>query len=407
MFITRGNMKPETATKSIYIEHMGSCPARTLDARKFEKYFLSNGFNISTSPKKTDKILFITCAYKKNIEELASKRIRELNNYNSDLIIGGCLKAVNEEELKKSFKGESFATSDNERIDGLFPDFKVKFKDLPDANLLYPESISRKLKRVSSSGINIKLCPGLLKRTWIYIKEKTALFKTYYIRICDGCVDSHCSYCVIWRAVGELRSKPIEVCIEEFRRALSSGHKRIILVGDNVGAYGLDTGHTLPDLLKRIVEIDKDFKIQIDYLNPKWMVKYRKELITVFKSRKIEVVSCMVQSGSTRILKLMNRGYGAQELKEVLRELKRAHSGLRFYAHIIAGFPSETEGEFEDTLNIIKEIGFESVQIFPFCKNIATPAGYIKPEIPDEIIRERLKKAVRFFRKHRIACLVD
>ncbi len=394
-------------TQSIYIEHMGSCFARTLDARKFERYFSSNGFKISKNAKKANRILFITCAYKKNIEDLAVKRIEMFSKYKGRLIIGGCLKEINEERLNRIFKGESFGTQDNEYIDKLFSNFKVKFKDLPDANIIYPDKISQKFKRVFSSRFNIQLSMGILKRIGMYIREKTTLAKTYHIRICQGCVDSHCSYCAIWRAVGPLRSKSIKTCLEEFHNALIRGYKRIILVGDNIGAYGLDINQTLPDLLNEFVIVNKDFELQLDYFNPMWILKYNRQLISIFKSGKIKAVNCPIQSGNNRILNLMNRSHDIHQLKETLSELKRVHPPLKFYTHIIVGFPSEREEEFEDTLNIVKEIGFGSVQIFPFSNISNTPAEGILPKISEQVIKERLEKAARFFHKYGIIYLVD
>ncbi len=386
---------------------MGSCAGRTLDARRFERYFLLNGFKIAKSPTNSDYILFLACAYKKNIEDMAIKRIREFSNYKSRLIVGGCLKEINRRILNENFNGESFVTSNNEYVDELFSDFKIKFKNLPDANILYPERIFQKLKRVCSFSHNARLSLSFLKRVLIYLKEKTPLFKPYYIRICKGCIDIHCAYCTIWRAVGKLHSKSIESCFEEFNNALKRGYRRVILVGDNVGAYGMDMNETLPNLLKKFTAKDGNYELQLDYLHPMWVIKYIDDLIAISKSGRIRVINCPIQSGNNRILKLMNRNHDIYRLKEALSELKKIYPRLKLYTHIIVGFPSETEEEFKDTLHVIKEMRFESVQIFPFSKNEDMSEKYIKQEISEQIVKERLKKAVSFFREHGISCLID
>jgi tRNA-2-methylthio-N6-dimethylallyladenosine synthase len=386
---------------------MGSCAGRTLDARKFERYFLLNGFKVAKFPGNSDYILFLACAYKKNIEDTAIKRIRELNRYKKRLIVGGCLKEINTKSLMENFNGESFVTLNNEYVDELFSDFKIKFKDVADANILYPERIFQKIKRVCSFSHNARLSLGFLKRVFIYIKEKSPFSKTYYIRICTGCIDTHCTYCAIWHSVGKLHSKPPETCLEEFDNALKNGYRRVILVGDNVGAYGLDINKALPDLLKKFIAKDGNYEIQLDYLHPMWAIKYKDDLIPIFKSGRIGVVNCPVQSGNNRILKLMNRNHDIYQLKEALSELKKAYPRLKFYTHIIVGFPSETEEEFENTLNMVREIGFESTQIFPFSKNRSISDEYIKQETSEQVIKERLKRAASFFQKCGISYLID
>jgi MiaB/RimO family radical SAM methylthiotransferase len=392
--------------KSVYIEHMGSCPGRALDASKFAKYFSLNGLRINKSPKKSDYILFISCAYKKNIEDIAIFRLKELSRFKAKIIVGGCLEGANPQRLKENFNVASFTAASNEHIDRIFPDFKVKFKELPDVNYLYPEKLLGKIKRISSSKLNLKLCLSFFKRVIIYIKEKTPFSKAYYIRVCDGCIDSHCSYCRIWRSVGKLKSKSLGEIEEEFKNALKKGCKKIMLIGENVGAYGLDIDCTLPYLLNRLTAENGNYEIQLECLNPVWLVKYIKELTPIIRTGKIRIIDCTIQSGNSRILKLMNRGYDALQLKNALQELKSVFPALRLHTHIMAGFPTETKQEFQDTLNIIKELDFKLVQLFPYCRIEETAAADLE-QLPEKEAEDRIKLAVMFFRKSGIAYLVD
>lgn len=386
---------------------MASCNARSLDAGKFTRYFLSNGFVINKNPRNADYILFISCAYKKNIEDLSISRIRKLSRYKGKLIVGGCLKGINEQRLKEYFKGESFVTSNNEYIDKIFPDFKLKFNNVIDAHIPYPELLLQKYKRVLRSKFNITLSPTFLKRIMIFLREKSFFFKPYYIRICWGCIESHCTYCRIWYATGKLRSKPTEACVEELRNGVRKKFKTIILTGDNIGAYGLDMQKTFPDLLYKLVEVTGKYELRLDYLNPMWIVKYINDLKVLFKTGRIRTVNCPIQSGSNRILALMNRGHNISQLREALNELKIVCPALKLYTHIIIGFPSETEEDFENTITFVKQNGFESVQIFPFCKNADMSKECLRNEIAPHAIQERIGKAIAYFRKNGIACLVD
>jgi len=376
------------------------CSRRALDAKRFESYFLANGFVITNSPKKADFILFMTCAYTKIKEDWALKIIQELSRYKAQLIIGGCLKGINEERLYRNFKGFAFIPPNNETIDELFPDFKIKFKDIPDSNIPYP---IKKLRSLRSYFFILKTDFSFLKRLKIYMESN--FFRRYcYLRIGWGCIDPHCTYCKIWRAVGKLRSKPIDICLAEFKRALENGYRNIVLDADNLGAYGLDINLTFLDLLSRLLEEKGDYKIEIRDFHPFWLIKYLDGLISFLRLGKIRLFQCAIQSGNNRILKLMKRRHNKVQIKEALQKIKDAYPKIKLHTHIMVGFPSETEAEFEETLDLIREIDFDVVSIFGYSKNpyILDPE-IVNHEIPREIIEKRINKAAKFCRKHRIA----
>ena len=123
--------------KKIFIENLG-CERRSLDAKRLCKYFSLNGYKITNNPKKADKIIFITCAFVDSIADICldeTKRLKEV--YDSDLIVGGCLPAIEKEKLSIFFNGDSFETKNIDKIDSLFPENKVKFKDINGANILF------------------------------------------------------------------------------------------------------------------------------------------------------------------------------------------------------------------------------------------------------------------------------
>ncbi|HTZ10790.1 MAG TPA: radical SAM protein [Candidatus Margulisiibacteriota bacterium] len=388
--------------QSIYIEHMG-CSRRGLDASKFDKYFTANGFLVARSPKKADYILFVTCAFRKIEEDYAIKRIRELSRYNSRLIVGGCLKGVNEARLHESFKGLSFTTFNIERVDELFPDFRVKFKEISDSDFAYPKS---KFRAFVQYFYAIRLDFSYFKRLKI-CWERRASGRYRYLRVAWGCTGEHCAYCLIWRAVGELKSKTAEECLREFKGILGKGYKDIILAADNLGIYGLDINLTLPDLLVKLLEIDGDYNIHLDEFHPFWLIQYLDRLVPLLLRDTIKSIICPVQSANDRILKLMNRRHSKAQLAEALLKIKKINPGLKLSTTIIAGFPSESEEEFEETLNFIGEINFELVYIFGYSRNpfLKTPE-IISREIPEDIIRMRTHKAIKFCKKHRIACAI-
>lgn len=385
----------------IYIEDMG-CDSRALDAGRFTKYFLANGFKSINNPKYADYILFITCAFISSKESYAIKRIKQLQEYRGELIVGGCLKGINKEELDKNFQGFSFYTARCEEIDNKFPDFKIKFSDIPDINLVSSKGIGLFIKEYIST---IRFDLSYVKR-FLSSYKRRVLNKPYFIRISWGCINKHCSFCVIRRAVGNLKSKPLGQCVAEFKRALEKGYNNIVLVGDNVGAWGIDLELAFPDLIEELLKIKGAYNVQIDDFHSRWIVQYADRLVPIFRSGRIKYLKTPLQSASDRILTAMNRGHTISQLRESLCKIKEAFPKLNLCTHIIVGFPSETESEFEETLNFVKEIGFNMVYIFSYSKNphLKLPADIENLENSEKILKEREHKSVRFFVRNKIAC---
>jgi tRNA-2-methylthio-N6-dimethylallyladenosine synthase len=386
----------------VYIEHNG-CTRRAVDASKFANYFTANRVAVTKSPKKADFILFITCAFRRFEEDYAIRRIRELGRYGARLIVGGCLKGVNEDRLYKNFRGFAFTASNNEHIDALFPDFKIKFNQIPDSDFAYPRS---KFRTILQYFCAVRFDFSYFKRLKICLERRVS-GRYRYLRIGWGCSDQHCTYCLIWRAVGKLKSKPIEACLAEFRGILENGYKNIIVIADNLGIYGLDIKLTLPDLLTEFLKVEGDYNIELEEFHPFWLIKYLDRLAPLLLRDKIRSILCPVQSGNDRILSLMNRGHNKFQLKEALLKIKNINHKLKLYTTIIVGFPSETEAEFKETLDFIRAMDFDLVYIFGYSKNphITDPV-LREQEIPEDIINFRVNKAIKFCKKNKIACAI-
>lgn len=381
----------------IYIESMG-CERRALDAALFRDYFTENGFRVVGRPRKGDWILFITCAFRKINEDIAVDRIDELKRFGARLIVGGCLKNINPERLARHFSGPSFATMDNKSVGEIFPDFSVKLEDLPDANRGRHRSTSI-LKRYL---FTLRLDFSFLKRVGVFLRR--VISRYYYIRISSGCIDRHCTYCVIWRAVGKLASKPLETCVREMENGVRRGYRNIVLIADNTGAYGLDRGLTFPDLIHALQGVEGKYRIMIEEFHPYWLIRYAHGLAEEIRKGRIKSLDCTVQSGSNRVLKLMNRGHTKEDLRKALIEIREACPELRMRTDILVGFPSETEEEFEETLRFVRELDVELVLIYGYSRNPYLKESFTELEIRQDIIENRIERAVKFFRRYGIAC---
>ena len=409
--------------KNIYI-FARACDLRLLDATKITQYLKANGYKIVNKPKDADSIIFITCSFSSVQGESALSKIELFQkSYDAELIVGGCLPDIYPEKLSKIFKGRTISTKDldehPEKLDEFFSKNKIKFADIKDVNIPHmPVYGSNKIASLNKSKPivsfkNLLSNSKLLKK--IYFRSKrhlvTNLFdlrsmlnkylrygKYYEIRISWGC-PGNCSYCVIKRAVGKLKSKPLDECLNEFKKGLQEGYKFFVLNADDTGAYGLDINSDFPELLDKITRIDGDYEITILDLNPRWIVKYIDKFEEILKRNKIKRLEIPIQSGSKRILKLMRRFSDVEKVKESLMRLKKADENIILATHQILGFPSETMDDLEKTLSMICDIAFDEGYVFSFSSSGDSDADKIKPKLSEEEISERLDWSIKYLKR--------
>jgi tRNA A37 methylthiotransferase MiaB len=399
--------------KRIFIFTNG-CTRRKLDVQKLETYFKLNNCRTTRKLKEADYIIFVSCAFIKQRREESLKIIMKLIKYDGKLIVAGCLPEINRERLKKVFKGEVISTKHLYEIDKIFPEFKFKFLTIPDANFAPSPLFStflilgtKKIKIFSRSYNYLSLIKNTFTeiiKTKLISKKKSACF----LRIQEGCL-GNCSYCSIRKAIGPLKSKPLKVCIEEYKKMINKGYKNFVILGDDVGAYGLDIKTTFPELLESLSKIGQNLTIKwsIKELHPKWIIKYESELLKLIKQGKIKHMLCGVQSGSNRVLQLMNRYYNSNSIIKVLKKIKKVSPDLKLSTQIIIGFPSETEKDFLATLDLIKRIKFNEVLIYPYSKNEKSSTMNLKDEISDTIKKERIRQIIKSLKKEKINCYCD
>lgn len=212
----------------------------------------------------------------------------------------------------------------------------------------------------------------------------------FTLRISTGCLGK-CSYCNIKRAIGPLKSKPIWFILDELKKGIASKKFRLNLVASDTGSYGLDIGATFPQLLDAILVADSRIIIQfIQDLHPKWLYRYKDDLIRIVGTKRIRSILTAVQSGSERILRLMNRCNHFPEYRRVIDAMKKAYPGLRLRSQVIVGFPTETEEDLLDTINFIKKCKFDEIDIFHYYETPTMDSAKIYPKVPEDLIRERI-----------------
>lgn len=392
--------------KKIYLYVQESCERRLLDAKRISNYLEKNNYQLVNTPKNADIIFFITCGFLNKVTEDSLNNVKKFQQFDAELIVAGCIPEIVPEELNKIFNGRTISTKNLEQIDKIFPEIKTKFCNIPDENIKF-ENFGKKntlsvfdqrLEKLKFYGkaksFLLKYIYGENSNLYRYYTRKDLL---YHIRICEGCMNK-CSYCVIKKAVGPFKSKSTKEVIKEFQKGLANDYKYFVLTGDDTGAYGLDINSTFPKLLKELNSFPGEYELIIRSLNPQWVVRYIDELEEIFKTGRIESADIPVQSNSRRILKLMNRYTDTKKVNDALRRLRKASPNTKLNTCYILGFPTETDEEFKDTLNLINEINF-SGHIFPISYKKDSKMDELGPLFTPEELNQRIKYAKNFLMK--------
>ncbi len=211
-----------------------------------------------------------------------------------------------------------------------------------------------------------------------------------YVTVMKGC-DKNCTYCVVPKTRGRQRSRSLESIIREVKQLVEDGVREIHLLGQNVTAWGQDLGIPFEELLYRVAEIEGVERIRFTTGHPKDMTENIAKAMGEI-DKVCEHLHLPIQSGSNRILKLMDRGYTKEEYLEKIQMLREYKKGITFSTDIIVGFPTETEEDFEETLDVLEKVKFEQVFSFKFSPRPETPAYYMKDQISDEIKTQRMSR---------------
>lgn len=221
--------------------------------------------------------------------------------------------------------------------------------------------------------------------------ERKYAFKSG-INIMFGC-NNFCSYCIVPYVRGRERSRKPEAIIREIERLVKDGVSEVMLLGQNVNSYGktLDKPITFAELLRRIEKIEGLKRIRFMTSHPKDLSD---ELIEVMaSSEKIcKHLHLPVQSGSSRILKLMNRHYNKEQYLALAEKIRKAVPDISLTTDIIVGFPGETEEDFQETLDVVRKVRYDSAFTFIYSKRTGTPAAVMEDQVPEDVVKDRFNR---------------
>lgn len=215
------------------------------------------------------------------------------------------------------------------------------------------------------------------------------------VTIMYGC-NNFCSYCIVPYVRGRERSRKPEDILKEVKELANEGYKEVTLLGQNVNSYNGGKDYGFAKLLEEVEKINGIDVIKFISPHPKDFTDDVIEVIS--KSKKIsKLIHIPIQSGSTNVLKAMNRKYTKEDFLKLIEKIRKEVPEVLFSTDIIVGFPGETDEDFEDTLDVIRKVGFEQVYMFIYSRRVGTKADKMENQVPEEIKHERFGKLKKLF----------
>ena len=357
-----------------HIETFG-CQMNAKDSEKLAGILETAGY-VPVDTEVADFVLYNTCTVRENANTKVYGRIGYLGNLkqkNPEMRIALCGCMMQEphviEKIKKSYRF----------VDIVFGTHNI---------YMLAELIWRK---VSGEKRVFELWEGTDKIVEDLPSEHKYGFKAG-VNIMYGC-NNFCSYCIVPYVRGRERSRKPEDIIAEVKKLASEGIVEVMLLGQNVNSYGktLDTPMSFAELLREVEKVDGIERIRFMTSHPKDLSD---ALIEVMKdSKKIcRHLHLPMQSGSTEILRRMNRKYTKDDYLTLVNKIKTAMPEISLTTDIIVGFPGETEEDFCDTLDVVAKAGFDSAYTFLYSKRTGTPAATMENQVPDEVAKERFNR---------------
>lgn len=351
------------------------CQMNARDSEKLRGILLEIGYE-EASEEEADFVIFNTCTVRENANTRVYGRLGQLKSHKKKnphmkIALCGCMMQEPEvvEKLRTSYRF----------VDLIFGTHNIyKFAELITA--------------VYESG---RMVIDIWKDTDKIVEdlpsERKYAFKSG-VNIMFGC-NNFCSYCIVPYVRGRERSRNLKDIVREIEKLVEDGVKEVMLLGQNVNSYGknLEEPVTFAQLLKEIEKIEGLERIRFMTSHPKDLSD---ELIEVMKdSKKIcRHLHLPLQSGSSRILKIMNRHYDKERYLTLVKKIKTAMPDISLTTDIIVGFPGETEEDFLETMDVVKKVRFDSAFTFLYSKRTGTPAAVMENQISEDVMKDRFDR---------------
>ncbi|STO30723.1 (Dimethylallyl)adenosine tRNA methylthiotransferase MiaB [Fusobacterium necrogenes] len=351
------------------------CQMNTNESAKIKKMFQNMGYEITDNIEESDITFLNTCTVREGAATQIYGKLGELKHIkeNKGMIIGvtGCFAQEQGAELIKKFPQIDIVMG-NQNI-GRIPQAVDDIEHGVDKHLVFTDYEDELPPRLDAD----------------FDSKKTASISISY-----GC-NNFCTFCIVPYVRGRERSVPMSEILYDVRQYVTKGYKEIILLGQNVNSYGKEfkNGDNFAKLLDEICKVEGDFIVRFVSPHPR---DFTDEVIDVIaKNEKIaRSLHLPLQSGSSKILKAMNRGYTKEQYIALANKIKERIPGVALTADIIVGFPGETEEDFQDTLDVVRQIQFENSFMFMYSIRRGTRAATMEAQIDEAVKKDRLQRLI-------------
>ena len=359
-------------TKKVAFVSLG-CDKNTVDSEIMLTLLTEHGYEITKQDEEAQAIVINTCAFIQDAQEESINTIIEMGQYKTEgkceaLIVTGCLAQRYADEI---------------------------FQELPEVDAVVGTGSYEKIVEVMDALLEqhqtrIRKTDQLEKRDLSYYRRTVSTPGYYeYLKIAEGC-DNRCTYCIIPKLRGAYRSRRKEDILQEARDLASEGVKELMVVAQDITRYGQDRadGYRLPDLLKDLCKVDGIQWIRLLYCYPE---EVSDELIETMRAEPkiVPYIDIPIQHCSNTVLKRMGRRHTKETLERVIEKLRSAMPDIAIRTTLITGFPGETEEEFQEMVDFVKESRFDRLGVFPYSQEEGTPAALLPDQIDETVKQQR------------------
>ncbi|MCF8302038.1 MAG: tRNA (N(6)-L-threonylcarbamoyladenosine(37)-C(2))-methylthiotransferase MtaB [Bacteroidales bacterium] len=348
-------------SKSIAFKTLG-CRLNQYETDALASRFDKNNYRIVNYDDAADVYVVNTCTVTGQADHKSKQIVRQATKNNKDavVVVAGCMVNNHREKLEESLDNVTYFV-DNEEKSQIF--------DLIDAH--YKGEVYHP------------------KKTGNSIFSYEAADKTFHtrsmIKVQDGC-DNFCTFCIIPKVRGRATSRPVDDILKNIKQVIGFGYKEIVLTGVNIGRYDYE-GIRFEDLLERILELPGDFRVRISSIEADG---FSKKLYELFRHPKLTPhLHLCLQSGSEKILLKMRRMYTAKEFRRIMDDIWKVVPDFNFTTDVIVGFPGETEEDFQETVDFVKDAGFSHIHTFKYSMRQETRAARMSDHITNKLKAER------------------
>lgn len=343
-------------SKKFKVSTLG-CRTNQYESEAYASQLRALGFEEAKEGELAEICIVNTCTVTEGADSSSRHQIRQLHRQNpgAKLVVTGCLAERIPKEIS-AMDGVSHVVSNQEKenlLQKIFPE-----GDLPEFKI-----------------------------------DHFAAHTRAFVKVQDGC-NSFCTYCIIPYVRGRSRSRPLNDIVSEIQGLIKNGYKEVVLTGINIGDFSTENGEKLADLIRIVDSIDGLERIRVSSIDPDEVDDALMDAVLCGK-KTCPSFHIVLQAGSNITLKRMNRKYTKQIFLDTVAKLKKASPNFTFTTDVIVGFPGESDVDFQETVDVLREVQFAKVHMFPYSERARTRAALFPNKVSPNVIKERKEIVLR------------